>query len=111
MVDEFQKKYESLNVPYPKDTLSTKIDEQAAQQKREYDQFVKDSKTRIEGISEELNKWMSMMPVEEMTLEEAMDHKIIRDVREPSLWPHDEEAFKAWKESIANAKNMKEDDH
>ena len=72
MVDNFQKKWESLQIPYPKDTLSSQIDQQAAQQKAEYEKFVAQSKTRITGINEEKAKWEAMMPVEEMNLEEAV---------------------------------------
>merc|ERR1712018_792653 len=37
MVEDFQKKYEALQVPYPKDSLSSTIDQQGAQKKSEYE--------------------------------------------------------------------------
>lgn len=46
MVDDFQKKYESLQVPYPKDSLTTNIDAQAVQQKAAFETFVAESKAR-----------------------------------------------------------------
>jgi F-type H+-transporting ATPase subunit d len=46
MVDDFQKKYEGLQVPYPKDTLTSNIDAQAVQQKAAFDTFVVESKAR-----------------------------------------------------------------
>jgi len=91
MVDDFEKKYTSLKVPYPQDTLSSKIDVQAKEEQAKYEKFVVQSKTRIEGINEELAKWSAMMPVEEMNLEEALEvvpHLVI-DRKNPSFWPHD----------------------
>ncbi len=52
MVDNFQKQWEALKVPYPKDTLSSQIEQQAAQEKTNYDKFVSESKTRIQGINQ-----------------------------------------------------------
>ena len=46
MVDDFQKKYESLQVPYPKDPLTTHIDGQAVEYKAAHEKFVKESKSR-----------------------------------------------------------------
>ncbi len=51
MVDTFQKRWEALQIPYPKDTLAPQIEQQAAEQKSAYDKFVGESKTRIEGIN------------------------------------------------------------
>ena len=52
MVDDFQKKYSALEVPYPKDTLSSAIDSQATALKSGYEKFVGESKTRIDGITQ-----------------------------------------------------------
>ncbi len=52
MVDNFQKQWEALKVPYPKDTLSSQIEQQAAQEKTNYEKFVSESKTRIQGINQ-----------------------------------------------------------
>jgi F-type H+-transporting ATPase subunit d len=46
MVDDFQKKYESLQVPYPKDTMTSLIENQAVEHKSAYEKFVKESKSR-----------------------------------------------------------------
>ncbi len=43
---------EALKVPYPKDTLSSQIEQQAAQEKTNYEKFVSESKTRIQGINQ-----------------------------------------------------------
>jgi len=46
MVDDFQKKYEGFQIPYPKDNLTSSIDAQAVQQKASYEAFVAESKAR-----------------------------------------------------------------
>merc|ERR1711976_506471 len=92
MVDEFQKKYEGLSIPYPQDTLAAKIDRQAQEEKDRYEKFVSESKTRISGINTELAKWQAMMPVEDMNLEEALEavpHMVIDVKNNPTFWPHD----------------------
>lgn len=94
MVDEFQKKYEGLKVPYPQDTLAAKIERQAGEEKDRYEKFVAESKTRISGINTELAKWEAMMPVEDMNLEEALEavpHLVIDVKNNPTFWPHDQD--------------------
>lgn len=97
MVDDFQKKYEALQIPYPKDTLTSQIEQQATQQKSEFDAFVSKSKTRIASADQERAKWEAMMPVEQMTLEEAklaVNHLVVdydRDTIE--MWPYDEDWY------------------
>merc|ERR1712029_415016 len=72
MVDNFQKKYEALTIPYPSDQGSLKaIDDQAAEQKAAFTAFCADSNSRIGELKVELAKWEAMKPVEEMNLEEA----------------------------------------
>lgn len=48
MVDEFQKKYSALTIPYPPDTVSSQIDAQEKEIKSEIDQFKAQSNQRIE---------------------------------------------------------------
>lgn len=74
MLDDFQKKYEALNVPFPKDTLSSQIDQQAATEKSNYEALVKNSNTKIESLKDEKSKWEAMMPVESMNMEEALTY-------------------------------------
>ena len=46
MVDTFQKKYEAMQIPYPKDSATAHIDKHAVEQKAAYEKFVADSKLR-----------------------------------------------------------------
>lgn len=106
MVDDFQKKYDALKIPYPQDTHTSSIDSEATSLKAEYAKFVDESKTRITGIQKDQAKWESMMPVEEMNLEELLDagmRKYVVDVNVPedemTFWPHDE-TYGEWKKRI-----------
>merc|ERR1711926_28950 len=116
MVDNFQKKYAALQIPYPSDNGAFKaIEDQAAEQKAAYNQFVAESNTAIEALKAEMSTFEAMKPVEEMNIEEALDAGIIGnqitgvpnpDV--PSFWPHDE-SWEAYVERLKNAED--EEDH
>lgn len=47
MVDTFQKQYEALKVPYPADTLSSKVDAQSVEVKRAVEAFIAASNANI----------------------------------------------------------------
>ncbi len=93
MVDEFQKRYESLDVNYPKDTLTSALQNETAKQKSDYEKFVSESKVRIQALQEEQAKWEAMMPVEEMNKEEALKFvpHLVVDLDKPVLWPYDQD--------------------
>ena len=56
MVDDFEKKYNALDIPYPKDTSQAEIAAEDAKQKMAYDKFVAQSATRADGVKAELAK-------------------------------------------------------
>merc|ERR1711997_626996 len=70
MVDEFQKKYEALQIPYPKDNASAALDSQLVAKKAEYTKFVAASEAKIAEIQTELDKWEKMRPFTDMNFEE-----------------------------------------
>jgi len=84
MVEDFQKKYEGLAIPYPADTMSAAIDAEAAQLKANYEAFVVESKAKIEKIKTDMAAWENMKPIEHMTCEEVLaypqlaDHPVIQ---------------------------------
>merc|ERR1712024_211702 len=80
MVDDFQKKYDALKIPYPQDTYTSSIDSEASSLKADYAKFVDESKKRIVGIQQEQAKWEAMMPVDVNKANED----------DMTLWPHDE---------------------
>ena len=59
MVDDFEKKYKTLEIPYPKDNAQAEIATEEAKQKAAYEKFVTESKTRVEGLGTELAKVIS----------------------------------------------------
>ncbi|CAL1280175.1 unnamed protein product [Larinioides sclopetarius] len=72
MVDEFEKQFNAVKIPYPADKLTPLIDEQE---------------------KKVVQWWKDMMPFDEMTMDDFKDYfpdpKL--DVYEtPNFWPHDE---------------------
>jgi len=118
MVDEFQKKYEALDIPYPKDNLTATIDQQAVQKKQEYQKFVAASKDKIAGINVEMAKWEAMIPIEDMTIEEfvvmvqrpSSDVYKFPDGENPRFWPHDVD-FHEWHAEAKKIQAEMGDDH
>merc|ERR1712241_345218 len=119
MVDDFQKKYDALKIPYPQDTYTSSIESEATSLKADYAKFVDESKTRIVGIQKDQAKWEAMMPVEEMNLEEALDAgltKYVVDVNKENeedmtFWPHDE-TYGEWKKRFEiYSKEVGDDPH
>ena len=118
MVDDFQKKYDALKIPYPQDTYTSSIESEAGSLKAEYAKFVDESKSRIVGIQKDQAKWEALMPVEEMNLEEALDAgltKYVVDVNQDNednmtFWPHDE-TYGEWKKRFEIYKKENPDDH
>lgn len=93
LVDSFQKQYESLKVPYPSENLTPKINEQEKQSAAEVKEFIAESNARIKESEAALAKWDSIMPYEQMTMEDFRDaHPDIAldTTNRPTLWPHDE---------------------
>jgi len=110
MVDNFEKSYAALTIPYPSDqgTIAA-IDAQGAEIKVAYTKFCADSNARIAGYTEELAKWEAMKPVEEMNLEEALDAGLTKFVVDPAAgtaWPHNE----TWEDYAARVKASKPED-
>merc|ERR1711971_820965 len=105
MVDDFQKKYEALDIPYPADNVSASLDTQLATKKAEYGAFVVQSAAKIAEIEVGLQKWEKMRPIEEMKREEAiaqMPHLVNQlKIRDPaqhkhSIGPEYTETYDQW---------------
>merc|ERR1711942_468945 len=93
MVENFQKQYEAIAIPYPEDTVSGAIDEQEAAAAVEVKEFVAASVARIGALEADLAHWNSMIPYDQMTMEEwaeAFPEQTI-NVDNPTLWPHEPE--------------------
>ncbi|XP_035198455.1 ATP synthase subunit d, mitochondrial [Oxyura jamaicensis] len=90
MVDEFQKKFSALKIPEPVDTQSAKIDAQEQEAAKKTAEYVQASKARIAQYEQHLQKLRSMIPFEQMTIEdmaEAFPESKLDKEKHP-FWPH-----------------------
>ncbi|XP_066987537.1 ATP synthase subunit d, mitochondrial [Macrobrachium rosenbergii] len=90
MVDEFQKQYDALKIPYPADTVSSEIDAVEKEAAAEVQGFIKASNDRIATLQADLVRWEGMIPYDQMTMEEwaeAFPEQSI-SATNPTMWPH-----------------------
>ena len=73
MVDEFKKSYESLNIPYPPDTVSSQLDALEKEIKEDVQKFKAESDARIEEYKKKLAYIASLIPFDQMTMEDFRD--------------------------------------
>ncbi|XP_063701280.1 ATP synthase subunit d, mitochondrial [Culicoides brevitarsis] len=91
MVDNFQKQYEALKVPYPVDKLTSEVDKQAKEVEVEIQQFIVESNKRIEEHKKELAHIASLLPFNQMTYEDFRDsypEQALDPINRPTYWPH-----------------------
>jgi len=93
LVDEFEKQFNSLKVPYPADKFTVQVDEQ----EKNLDTHLKEYKEIVDLTIQYYNKqaqwWKDMMPFVEMTREDFHDYfpdPKYDPYQTPSFWPHDE---------------------
>ncbi|NXF91630.1 ATP5H synthase, partial [Eubucco bourcierii] len=90
MVDEFQKKFSALKVPEPVDTQTAKIDAQEKEAAKSSAEYIQASNARIVQYEHQLQKLKSMIPFDQMTvedLEEAFPETKLDKEKYP-FWPH-----------------------
>ncbi|XP_046736148.1 ATP synthase subunit d, mitochondrial-like [Diprion similis] len=94
LVDKFQKEFESLKIPYPEDKYTSAVEAQEKEVSVEIKKFVEESNQRIQNHEAELKKIRSLLPFEEMTLEDFADaypDDALRPLDKPTFWPHTED--------------------
>jgi F-type H+-transporting ATPase subunit d len=97
MVDNFQKQYESLKVPYPSDSVSATIEAQRGPMTQEIEKFKKESSARIAQAEKDIAHLKSLIPFGQMTMEdfaEAYPDQALDPINKPTFWPHDAEEQK-----------------
>ncbi|KAL6481647.1 hypothetical protein MHYP_G00097270 [Metynnis hypsauchen] len=90
MVDEFEKKFSALKVPEPADTQTSAINAQEAEANKNAVSYVEASKARIASYEKELEKFKSMIPFDQMTIEDlnaALPETTLDKAKHP-YWPH-----------------------
>uniref|UniRef100_UPI00398E42FA ATP synthase subunit d, mitochondrial n=1 Tax=Pristiophorus japonicus TaxID=55135 RepID=UPI00398E42FA len=90
MVDEFEKKYGALKVPEPIDTQVAKINAQEQEADKSAQSYSLASKERISKYEKELAKFRSMVPFDQMTIEDLNDAfpETKLDMQKYPFWPH-----------------------
>jgi len=93
LVDSFQKQFDTLQVPYPPDKVSSKIDTMEKEFDVKLQQLVAASNARIQEYNQDLDKWKKITPIHEMTLEEfglTFPEIAYDPIDKPTFWPHDD---------------------
>lgn len=92
MVDNFQKQYEALKIPFPADTVSSTVDQQKVQVAKEIEEFKKASAARIADYEKQTAHLNSLLPYSQMTMEDFADahpDQALDAINKPTFWPHD----------------------
>ncbi|XP_037952201.1 ATP synthase subunit d, mitochondrial-like, partial [Teleopsis dalmanni] len=94
LVDNFQKQYEAIQIPYPKDNLGGQIESQIKETKTEIEAFKKGSETRIVDYQKKISHLSSLLPYGQMTMEDYRDafpESALDPINRPTFWPHNPE--------------------
>ncbi|CAH2090742.1 unnamed protein product [Euphydryas editha] len=94
MVDNFQKQYEALKIPYPADTMTSKVEAQWVEVKKSIEAFVQASNANIAKFEKQIEETKAILPYNQMTMEDFKDAHpeiAIDPINKPTFWPHDEE--------------------
>ncbi|KAM3958574.1 ATP synthase, subunit D [Aphomia sociella] len=94
MVDNFQKQYEALKIPYPADTLTTKVEAQWTEVKKAIEAFVQESNGNIAKYEKEISTVKALLPFDQMTMEDYRDaypNEALDPLNKPTFWPHEPE--------------------
>ncbi|KAM9296933.1 ATP synthase peripheral stalk subunit d, mitochondrial [Gastrophryne carolinensis] len=90
LVDEFEKKFNALIIPEPKDTQTEKINAQEQEANKAALAYIEESKARVAGYEKELTKFKNMIPFDQMTIadvNEAFPETKLDKVKYV-YWPH-----------------------
>ncbi|XP_018318766.1 ATP synthase subunit d, mitochondrial [Agrilus planipennis] len=94
LVADFRKQYETLKVPYPPDTVTSKITEQEKQLQVEIQNIKTESNARIAEYKKQIDHLLSLLPFDQMTMEDFKDAYpdiAIDPLNKPTFWPHNPE--------------------
>uniref|UniRef100_A0A1L8E025 ATP synthase subunit d, mitochondrial n=1 Tax=Nyssomyia neivai TaxID=330878 RepID=A0A1L8E025_9DIPT len=106
LVENFQKQYEALNVPYPEDTFSGEVSKQEQDVKKEIQEFVRQSEDRIAEYQKQITHLKSLLPFDQMTMEDFRDSypdMAIDPLNKPTFWPHNAEEQIGYKKANPTA--------
>ena len=89
VVDAFEKKFNALRVPIPKDKYAAQVDAEEKEDVKSCAELLSLSKTRIQEYEKELEKMRNIIPFDQMTIENLNEvfPKTKLDKKYP-YWPH-----------------------
>lgn len=90
LVDKFQKEFEALKVPYPKDTATPAVRESEKEMDGRVKTFGAESNQRIKQYEAKIAELNNMVPFEDMTVEEYLEMypQLKADKKKYPYWPH-----------------------
>lgn len=94
LVQAFKGQYEGTKIAYPADNYTKQVDAQEAEVKKEIEQFVQTSEARIAAYKKEIDHLKSLLPFDQMTLEDFRDafpDQALDAINKPTFWPHNPE--------------------
>ncbi|XP_076680249.1 ATP synthase subunit d, mitochondrial [Andrena cerasifolii] len=90
LVDQFQKQYEALSIPYPADKYTAEIESEEKQMEKKMEEFIQEVDKAIGESQREIDSIKSMLPFSEMTMEDYRDMypELAFNPEKPTAWPH-----------------------
>ncbi|KAK5642098.1 hypothetical protein RI129_008265 [Pyrocoelia pectoralis] len=95
MVEDFQRQYEALKVPYPPNPKVAELDALEKETKADIEKFKRESTARAEEYKKQLAHIASLIPFDQMTMEDYRDSypdTAFDPINKPTFWPHDAES-------------------
>uniref|UniRef100_A0A1W7RAX3 ATP synthase subunit d, mitochondrial n=1 Tax=Hadrurus spadix TaxID=141984 RepID=A0A1W7RAX3_9SCOR len=97
LVDDFEKSYNALKVPYPSEKVTPEIDSQQKEAEKQAMKYINQSKETIAKYQKELDALNAVLPFDQMTMEDFKDafpQYALDPVNRPTFWPHELEEEK-----------------
>uniref|UniRef100_A0A8D0GWX9 ATP synthase subunit d, mitochondrial n=1 Tax=Sphenodon punctatus TaxID=8508 RepID=A0A8D0GWX9_SPHPU len=90
IVDEFEKKYAALKIPEPVETYTAEIDALEKEADKSAAAYIKESKAMVIQYEERLEKYKTMVPFDQMTVDEFNEYfpETKLDKKKYPFWPH-----------------------
>ena len=90
LVDQFQKQYETLSIPYPADKYTAEIESEEKQIAKKMEEFIQEVDKAIGQSQREIENIKSLLPYSEMTMEDFRDvhPELAFNPEKPTAWPH-----------------------
>ena len=90
LVDQFQKQYEAVSIPYPADKYTADIESEEKQMAKKIEEFIQEVDKAIGQSQQEIETIKAMLPFSEMTMEDFRDMYPDQafNPEKPTAWPH-----------------------